>query len=310
VIETVDLQALGFSENAKPHHAVAEPDGSFWYLSMIAENTVLKLTPDNEIVGRIEMETPGMLAVQPGGNLLFVGRSMSAVNPPKSLGVVNRSDMSSEMVETFFPRPHALIASPDGARAYVASLASNQLLAMDASTREIELTRLGGATQTLVQFAATSDGTTLIGGGQVTGQLLFFDASNPAEIAVTDTLDIGAMPWHPVISPDGATAYVPVKGANAVAVIDMATREEVGRITGNGLAQPHGSALSPDGRYLFVTNNNKNGDYTPTGDDPKSGTVVVIDTESREIVSVLETGRNPTGIGTFGGQIAAPTPAP
>ena len=50
VIETVDLQALGFSANAKPHHAVAEPDGSFWYLSLIAENTILKLTPENEIV--------------------------------------------------------------------------------------------------------------------------------------------------------------------------------------------------------------------------------------------------------------------
>jgi YVTN family beta-propeller protein len=312
VIDTVDLQTLGFSENAKPHHAVAEPDGSFWYLSLIAENTVLKLNPENEIVGRIEMETPGMLAIQPNGNLLFVGRSMSAVNPPKSLGLVNRSDMSMEMIGTFFPRPHALTLSADGSRAFVASLATNQMLSLDASTQDIELTRLGGDTQTLVQFAATPDGSTLIGGGQVTGQLLFFDASDPANITVTDTLDVGAMPWHPVISPDGATAYVPVKGANEVAVVDIASRSITKRIRGNGLAQPHGSALSPNGRFLYVTNNNSKGTYTPTGDDPKAGTVVVIDTESQEIVSVIETGRNPTGIGTFGGQMMArsATPAP
>lgn len=312
VIDTVDLQALGFSENAKPHHAVAEPDGSFWYLSLIAENTVLKLNPENEIVGRVEMETPGMLAIQPSGNLLFVGRSMSAVNPPKSLGLVNRGDMSMEMIGTFFPRPHALTLSADGNRAFVASLATNQMLSLDASTQDIELTRLGGDTQTLVQFAATPDGSTLIGGGQVTGQLLFFDASDPANITVTDTLNVGAMPWHPVISPDGATAYVPVKGANEVVVVDIASRSITKRISGNGLAQPHGSALSPNGRFLYVTNNNSKGTYAPTGDDPKAGTVVVIDTESNEIVSVIETGRNPTGIGTFGGQMMAQstTPAP
>lgn len=312
LIDTVDLQALGFSENAKPHHAVAEPDGSFWYLSLIAENTVLKINPENEIVGRMNMETPGMLAIQPGGNLLFVGRSMSAVNPPKSLGLVRRDDMSSEMIGTFFPRPHALTLSADGSRAFVASLATNQVLSLDAATQDIKLTRLGGDTQTLVQFAATPDGSTLIGGGQVTGQLLFFDASDPANITVTDTLDVGAMPWHPVISPDGATAYVPVKGANEVVVVDIASRSITKRITGNGLAQPHGSALSPDGRFLYVTNNNSKGTYTPTGDDPKAGTVVVIDTESQEIASVIETGRNPTGIGTFGGQTMAraATPVP
>lgn len=310
LIETLDLQALGFSENAKPHHAVAEPDGSFWYLSLIAENTVLKLTPENEIVGRIEMETPGMLAIQPEGDHLFVGRSMSAVNPPKSLGLVNRRDMSMEMIGTFFPRPHALTLSHDGSRAFVASLATNQMLSFDAATQDVKLTRLGGATQTLVQFAATPDGSTLIGGGQVTGQLLFFDTSDSANITVTDTLDVGAMPWHPVISPDGATAYVPVKGANEVVVVDIASRSITTRITGNGLAQPHGSALSPDGRFLYVTNNNSKGTYTPTGDDPKTGTVVVIDTESDEIVSVIETGRNPTGIGTFGGQMMAGTATP
>lgn len=312
LIDTVDLQALGFSENAKPHHAVAEPDGSFWYLSLIAENTVLKLTPENEIVGRIEMETPGMLAIQPEGDFLFVGRSMSAVNPPKSLGIVNRKDMTPEMVGTFFPRPHALTPSYDGEHVYVASLATNQMLTLDPASQDVNLMRLGGATQTLVQFAATPDGSTLIGGGQVTGQLLFFDVSDPTAVTVTDTLDVGAMPWHPVISPDGATAYVPVKGDNAVVFVDMETRTVTGRVTGAGLAQPHGSALSPDGRFLFVTNNNSKGTYTPEGDDPNAGTVVVIDTETREIVKVLETGRNPTGIGTFGGQLMtrAATPAP
>jgi YVTN family beta-propeller protein len=78
-------------------------------------------------------------------------------------------------------------------------------------------------------------------------------------------------------------------------------------ITGTGLAQPHGAALTPDGRYLFVSNNNRKGTYTPTGDNPKAGTVTVIDTQTNEIVKVIEVGTYPTGVGTWGGQQALRT---
>ncbi|MEE8267808.1 MAG: hypothetical protein V3R97_02745, partial [Gemmatimonadales bacterium] len=62
VVETVDLQALGFSATAKPHHVVVEPDGSAWYVSLIAENRVLKFDRDNQLVGQLEFERPGMMA--------------------------------------------------------------------------------------------------------------------------------------------------------------------------------------------------------------------------------------------------------
>src|SRR5262245_21709629 len=42
VLRTVDLQKLGFSANAKPHHIVVEPDGSFWYVTLIGENKIVK----------------------------------------------------------------------------------------------------------------------------------------------------------------------------------------------------------------------------------------------------------------------------
>lgn len=304
VVETVDLQALGFSETAKPHHAVAEPDGSFWYLSLIGENTVLKFNRDNEIVDRLDFEVPGMLTLHPTRNALLVGRSMSAVNPPQSVAVVRRDDMTLEEVDTFFPRPHAITAEMDGAYAYTASLANNQMMAINLETQETELHRLGGTTQTLVQFAATPTGETLIAGGQMTGQILVFDARQAPGVTVVDTLDIGAQPWHPVISADSRTAYVPSKAAHTVSVIDLPSRTVTATITGEGLSQPHGSVLSADGRYLFVSNNNREGRYTPTGDNPDAGTIVVIDTHHNEIATVIEVGTYPTGIGTWGGQRA------
>lgn len=299
---TVDLKERGFSENAKPHHVVAEPDGRYWYVSLIGENTVLKLDRENEIVDRLSLEVPGLLAMDPSSDRLYVGRSMSAVDPPQSMMVLDRDEMTLvNEVETFFPRPHSLVVPDDGAYAFVASLATNQLMGMDTASGETELTRLGGDTQTLVQFAATPDGSTLIAGGQRTGQLLFFDTAEAPSLSVTDTLEVGREPWHPVIAGDGTTAYVPNKKSHSISVVDLENPSVTSTIEGEGLAEPHGTALSPDGRHLFVSNNNRQGTYTPTGDKADVGTVTVIDTESNEIEKVIEVGTYPTGVGTFGG---------
>ncbi|WP_228702791.1 YVTN family beta-propeller repeat protein [Salisaeta longa] len=305
IVDRVDLKALGFSKNAKPHHVVAEADGSAWYLTLIGANTVLKFNAQNELVKRLDMEVPGLLAIDTTSTRLYAGRSMSAVNPPQSLAVIDRAAMRVEMANTFFPRPHPIAVSPDGRYVYNASLAMNQMLAMDASSTKIELKTLGGKTQTFVDFAVTPDGTTMVGTGQVTGEVLLFDMSNAPAITVTDTLQVGAQPWHPVISPDGRYAYIPNKASHSVSIIDLQAREVVDTITGNGLAQPHGTVLSADGRYLFVSNNNRKGTYTPTGNNSTAGTITVIDTQSREIVEVIEVGTYPSGIGTWGGQVAA-----
>ncbi len=303
---TIDLKERGFSENAKPHHVVAEPDGSHWYVTLIGANTILKFNRQNEIVGKVtDFEVPGLLALHRSSDRLYAGRSMSAVDPPKSMGVLNREEMAvTERIDTFFPRPHPIAVTEDGTHAFIASLATNQLMGMSTESGETTLTRLGGDTQTLVQFAMTPDGNTMLAGGQRTGQLLLFDASEAPALTVTDTLQVGKQPWHPVISGDGTTAYVPNKMSHSVSVVDLTNPSVTTTIEGKGLAQPHGTVLSPDGRYLFVSNNNRKGTYTPEGDNSKAGTVTVIDTKTNEITKVIEVGTYPTGLGTFGGQRA------
>ncbi len=301
IATVVDLQELGYSVNAKPHHAIAEADGSHWYVTLIGENRVLKFNRENELVDQIEMEVPGLMTMDPNNDMLYVGRSMSAVNPPQSFGIIDRKNMNLQKeMDLFFTRPHAIMKLPGNDRIFVGSLSSNQFLSVNTKEDDSELTNLEGMNHMLVNFAISPDKKTMVGTGQMTNKLLIFDITNSASPILEETIDVNGAPWHPVFSPDGKYAYFANKGANTVTIIDMKKREIDTLIEGDGLSQPHGAVLSADGKFLYVSNNNRNGGYLPEGvtAEDAPGTVVIIDTESKEIIKVLEVGKNATGIGT------------
>jgi len=296
----VDLQALGYSDQAKPHHVAVEPDGSAWYVSLIGDDRVLKFDRSNNLVAELQFERPGLLALDATSDYLYVGRSMKAVNPPQRIGIIKRSTMEIEEVDVFIPRPHAITVGDEGKYVYTSSLAVNQVVTLDAGTLEADLLNIPGSVHVLVQFARSNDGKTLVAGGHVSGTILFFSLADPAHPELVDSLHVGGMPWHPAYSRDGSMIYFPTKGSNGVAVVDASTRGLLATIAGRGLAQPHGSGLSLDGTRLFVTSNNLDGSYAPRydfGDNAHVGTVVMIDTESRRILKVIEVGENTSGLG-------------
>ncbi|NNE70894.1 MAG: YncE family protein, partial [Rhodothermales bacterium] len=223
VVETIDLKTMGYPENAKPHHVVVEPDGSHWYLSMIGANRVLKFNRDNEVVGSAEFQVPGMLALNYADDVMYVGRSMSAVNPPQSIGVLERSSMDMEEVDVFFPRPHALAVTPGGEYVFSASLAENRMIVLDQASGDGTFHEFDGDINTLVQFAISPDGQTAIVGGELTNKLFFMDLSNLPEVSVRSEIEVGSRPWNPIFAADGRHAYFGNKGANTVTVVDTQT---------------------------------------------------------------------------------------
>ena len=308
VVETIWLTDLGFTANAKPHHVAVEPDGSFWYASLIADGRVLKFNRDNEMVDQATFETPGMMAIDPVEDFLYVGRSMAAVNPPQRIGVITRSDMTIEEYDVFFPRPHAIAVAPGGGRVFTASLAVNQVASVSPEEDDLEIVNVAGDTHTFVQFAVSPDGSTLVTGGQISGEVMVFDVTDPRIPERVVSLQIGGQPWHPVYSPDGKFVYFPQRTSNSVAVVSTETWELVASIEGGGLAEPHGSAISADGRTLWISGRNTEAVYPTTigmtsatnasGEGLPAGTVVAIDTESRQIVAVLEVPAYAAGIST------------
>lgn len=314
IVRTVDLKALGFSANAKPHHIVVEPDGSHWYVSLIGENRIVKLDRNDRVVGSAQFETPGMMSLHPTEDVLLVGRSMTAVNPPPSIGLVRRSDMSIEEINVVFPRPHAMALDPSDGTAYTASLAVNQIAAIDLATERVELSNVSGPPHALMQFALSPDGRTLVISGELSGKLFFFDVSNRLNPRMVGEVAVEKQPFDPIFTPDGLQVWLGNKAANAVTVIDAVDRKVIAVIRGNGIAQPHGTAVSPDGRYVYVSNNNLkgSGDHAnhmmvggseggaaqPAG----PGTIVVIDTQTRKIANVIEVGHNASGIAVWAGK--------
>jgi DNA-binding beta-propeller fold protein YncE len=307
VVRTIDLTKLGFSANAKPHHIVVEPDGSFWYVSLIGENRVLKFDRNDRIVARREMETPGMLALHPAEDLLLISRSMSAVNPPQRIGVARRSDLQGEEVDVFFPRPHPVAVSKSG-YAYTGSLGVNQLAAIDLKTEKVELIDIEGAPHALVQYAISADGKTLVASTELTGRLLVFDLADPAKPRLVKSVPTGPMAFDPVFAPDGRTVWVPAKGANEVVVVETTNWTVTNRIKHDALRQPHQIVFSADGRTAFVSNNNKSdhmanpaaaaGHEAHAPATPGAGSLVVIDATARTVTKAIPLGKNLTGIGT------------
>jgi DNA-binding beta-propeller fold protein YncE len=303
VATTVDLADYGFTDAPKPHHVVVEPDGSAWYVSLIGANTILKFSRRNEVEGRVSFQSPGMLSLHPTRPLLYAGHTLSLPDVPPTIAVLNREDMTplpdlgGVALQVPLDRPHGMKVSPTGEYAYSTNLSTNEIVAIDTETQDIASpVDLPGPQQFYVQLDITADGQTAYVTGDQGNQVQVLDLSSPAAPSHVESVTVDGRPWHPQLSDDGSTLYVGSKATNTLTALDTGTLS-TDTFTGRGLATPHGSALSPNGQFLYISNSNVNGSYeSASGDD--AGTVVVFDTETEAFETVIEVGDEPAGLNT------------
>jgi YVTN family beta-propeller protein len=300
LVETVDLRDFGFGENARPHHAQVEPDGSAWYVTLIGEGKVLKLSRENELLGTVETEVPGLLALDPERDLLAVARSMTAVNPPASVLLIRRSDFTEvDEVGVLFPRPHALTRHPSAPWVYTASLGVNQLAAVHLEEGWAEVVDLPGPPHGIVQGAVSPDGRWLALTAELSDRLLVLDLADPARPAFHAEIPMADGPFEPGFTLDGRWLYVTNLEADRVTVVDTGGWAVVAEIAHEAMAQPHGIGFSPDGRFVFVSNRHQSGGIHDHhgGHATASGTLVVIRAGEHTVEAALEVGRYAAGVG-------------
>jgi YVTN family beta-propeller protein len=312
VVAVVDFTQLGFSAHPKPHHIVVEPDGSYWYVSLVGDNAVVKLDRANHVVAKAATVTPGLLAIDPKSDMLYATRSMSAVNAPARIAVIDRKSMMAEEVEVLIPRPHGLAVAPDGKHAYVASLGANQIAVYDPKREHVGIVDVpgGDTSQVMVGLAVSPDGRTLVATAQLTGKLLVFDLADPEKPKLVQKVATGDWPWLVAFTPDGAEVWVPNQRSNDVTVVDARHWSVLTTVKGD-FAQPDGIGISGDGRLVFVANHNTDNVMNMGGISmampmpgmtAAAGRVIVIDARRRAVVGRIDTAPDGAGLGVGGGK--------
>lgn len=291
VARTIDLAAQGVAAGSKPH--MLHVHGGLWFVSLIGANEVVALDTTGRIVRRATTPSPGMMTMAPDGRIA-VSRSLTATNPPAAVAYLDPASMAVE--ERLVPAPHPHALGHAGAFVYTASLRAPTLLRLAADGTIHGQTVPGGDGQSLGHLAISPDGRTLALSAELTGNVHVYTLATDGTPLHDRTIAVGGRPWHLHFSPNGKTLYVPLFGANAVAVVDVASGTVTRTITGYGLAQPYTATVSDDGRWLVVTNVNGNRVYGATA----NGTLVVIDTETFQIVRTIEVGAGPTGATILG----------
>jgi len=313
VVTTVDLRDAGFTGDAKPHAAIAEPDGSAWYVTLIGDNHVAKFSRDNQFLGKARMETPGMLALDPRHDRIYASRSMTAVSAPSSIGVIRRSDMALlEELDVIVPRPHAIAVDTVSGKVFVSGLGDNRIATIGERGR-VELVDVPGPLHAYVTFALSPDGTRLAASTQLTHALLGFDATGVTlkPLGRADVLPFG---YQIAFAPDGRSVWLGNQRSGAVTQVNAADWTVAGVIRDSAFAEPHGVAVSPDGRTVYVSSHGvQTGTVAPTPRDtahggmhagegaPRGGgTLALIDARTRTVRRVVPVGRFATAVGLGG----------
>jgi YVTN family beta-propeller protein len=230
----------------------------------------------------------------------------------------------AEAAVTNFPvgvRPWRIAITPDGAHAYVTSLADNTVsviqtsdnteidtVTVGATTKEIAITPDGArAYVTLdnntVDVIRTSDNTVIdtvsVGGPggsargiaiSPDGERVYVGTSNSAgkvdviqtsDNTVIDTISVGAGPLSLTVTPDSSRVYVANAFANTVSVIRTSDDTVINTIAVG--TSPRRIATSPDGARIYVANNS-------------SGNVSVIRTSDNTVTDTVSVGPNAVDI--------------
>jgi YVTN family beta-propeller protein len=144
----------------------------------------------------------------------------------------------SETVIAVGKGPEGIDVSPDGREVWTAHSRDGGVSIVDLASKKVVQT-LNLQTKRSNRLKFTPDGKLVLVSDLDAGELVAIDAPARKEIK---RLRLGKSPEGILVAPDGAQAYVAVNGDNHVAIIDLKTLAETGRIeTGAG---PDGMAWS------------------------------------------------------------------
>jgi YVTN family beta-propeller protein len=233
---------------------------------------------------------PHGLDALPDGRLLVTaeGTKELLVVDPKARKVVTRIPTDRQV-------SHMVVGSPDGSRAFVASIGSGTVSAADLGSARVAKDLATGAGAEGID--RTPDGREVWVTNREADTVSVVDANRLGVIA---TIPAAKFPIRVKITPDGKRALVSCAQSGDVAVFDVASRKEVKRIRLDREAVPGvekrsfsnqfdkspapvGLLIAADGKRAWVASTN-------------ADVVSVIDLGKLEVVGRLTAGKEPDGL--------------
>ena len=276
------------------HGIRVSPTGQHWYVSLAhgqPYGQIWKMATGTD--HRVDTATVGLfpatMATTPDGASLFVVNFNLHGDPlPSSVSAVFTPFMSEvTQIETCV-MPHGSRMSSDGTRHYSTCMMSDQLVETSvagfAVNRRMMLTAGHEGPMAMEHAGHGMDHGTAGADGRMGGMAMSMDMSSPdickptwvtlsrddsriyvpcngrgdvleidaESMEVLRRFDVGGGPYNADLTPDGSTLVVTRKGARSIAIIDLETGTQT--ILETTQTVTHGVAVTPDGRYAFVTN--------------------------------------------------------
>jgi YVTN family beta-propeller protein len=190
---------------------------------------------------------PEAVAVTPDGSQVWVADTGPQTGGPTTAELAG-IDVISTATDTVTAKvhlstdPREIAFSPDGSIAYVTS--GEGLLVYKTAHHHLMTVIRGLGNPQGVTVAP--DGTVYVT-NTVRGEV---DVISPATDTVTNTIQVGQLPWQMALSSDGSTLYVANGDSDSVSVVSTASDSVTGTISDSG--GPVSVALTPDGSQLYV----------------------------------------------------------
>jgi YVTN family beta-propeller protein len=256
-------------------------DGRTLYVSDVAANALLAYPLVHGELGPPRRALVGLSPVHMVQTL--DGRAVFVTNfGAASVSVVDAATWRVTTTIAVPAGPHGIAISPDGRWIYVACASGGAIAVIDAQRATLAGTIALPVASRPYGVALSRDGRYLYAPDNFAAHLFVVDT---ATRQVVDEVPIGLRAALTTRSADGATLYVTNGGSGTVSVLDLGVnpaRPRVRATVGVG-AFPHGLALTPDGRYLAVANN-------------QSDDISVIATATDQVVATIPAEKFPNDV--------------
>ncbi|NUN71121.1 MAG: beta-propeller fold lactonase family protein [Bacteroidetes bacterium] len=305
---TTGLASVGTASPQAPHNAVVDWQNQYYYVNLIGGSKLLKFrVSDNTLAGELTsgLSSPAQVALTKNSDTAFV---TNFENGKTNITVVNTVTMTKigDIGSPAMLKPHGVTITPDFRSVIVANSLSDNITVINTSDRSIAaVIPVSGSVPALpvnytyqfepYQSVITPDSRFVFVTCRKSGEVRVIDLQLGT---VIDSITVGTFPLIPAITPAGDIVFVANRNSNSVTAVSVATRSVLFTVPNVGV-EPHGIAVSKDGKYVYVSCENLGVSEPPhhaTSGGKKPSFLKVIDIASRSVIASLELGNFGSGM--------------